>query len=49
MEKNSFNTTKASFENNDKKIKFVKIFSKMYFPRPVIFKYYSKYFDVLHG
>ena len=31
------------------KIKFVKIFSKMYFPRPVIFKYYSKYFDVLHG
>ncbi len=46
---NSFNTTKASFENNDKKIKFVKIFSKMYFPRPVIFKYYSKYFDVLHG
>ncbi len=46
---NSFNTIKASFTNNHKKIKFVKIFSKMYFPRPVIFKYYSKYFDVLHG
>ena len=45
----SFCTTFIPIKNNNKKIKFIEVKSNFYFSRPLIFKFYGEYFDVLHG